>query len=239
MMQSKGKIIEVFTKAYERLAELSLPDGANMHLQQMHRAFTELRHHDSAQAKIVEETQAGLAARDKRMTELQREAANALEASRAKDARVISQSARIAGLENEVNTLAILIRKRLMPSSDEELEKRDKALEHRLEAIAREFLDDCKPTPAAQRAFHRCGLVIVNQCSRDLQEMAEALDTYERLVFAACLQHGPLTLPASLPDEVWENSTIQFVKLEDGGWSATVSAAEKSPCNERKAECPS
>jgi hypothetical protein len=233
-MGSKGKIIDAFTQAYDQLAEISLPDGANGYLRQMQRAFTELRQHDSGQAKIVEETQAALLARDNKLAELQHEAGSAVAASRAKDAKIISQGARIAALENEIKTLAILIRKRLMPKSDEEMEKNYKAFEKRLETAAREFIEDCNPSPAVQRSFHRCGKVIINEDIKDLHELSDVLDTYQHLVLAACLQYGPLMLPASLPVSVEENAKFHLVKQEDGRWSVegTAASAETAPLDE-------
>src|SRR5437764_1324402 len=135
-MSSKNKIVETFGRACEQLLALQLPDAAQAHVRQLHRAFTDLRHHDSEQARIVEEMRAMLEARDKQMDGLRREAHDAVQAVKAKDAKIISKDARIAALQNEVRVLAQLIQERLMPSAnDAEQAKKEEAFCNRLEEI--------------------------------------------------------------------------------------------------------
>jgi hypothetical protein len=221
-MTSKSKIIETFARAYEALSALALPDPAPAHVRQLHRAFTDLRHHDSEQAKALEETRASMEARERRMAELQREAQEAMQAGKTKDAKLLAKDARIAALEREVRALERLVRERMLSSSEAEEMKKGTALDRLLEKMVKQLFEECNPTQKVMRIFHRCGRAVIDECTKDVREADEALFTYQQLVAAACLQYGPLTLPQRLPDEVLDAVQFSLTKLDGGQWLVEV-----------------
>jgi hypothetical protein len=67
---SKQRILDAFSQAHEELVSLDLTDEPRSLVGRLHRAFTELRHHDSDQARTVEDLRASLVAREKKLDDL-------------------------------------------------------------------------------------------------------------------------------------------------------------------------
>ena len=147
-MTSKNKIVEAYAGAEQELLTLSLPDRAMQLIRQLHRAFTDLRHHDAELAKDIEARQASHEILDKKTAALSRQADETAQALKAKDASICNANARIAALESEVKTLAKLIQGRLDgPAESAAHLQRCESLDIRVVRYMEYFQDECDPTP--------------------------------------------------------------------------------------------
>jgi hypothetical protein len=210
-MSSKNKIVDAFAQAYEELVALPLPDAAMSHVRQLHRAFADLRHHDSEQAKTAEEFRATAAAATKKLTDLRREGQEALQAGKAKEAR-------IAALEKDVRTLQTVVGRRFFPEDEAETFTRLQALTKSLDEIARQSFEECDPTHRALAALNRSTKRILDECRKYVDELSLKLLTHKTLLAAACLQHGPVTLSETLPAELYEAGSLSLTRSADGRW---------------------